>query len=371
MTRYSRRRSAFTLIELLVVIAIIAILIGLLLPAVQKVREAAARSTCSNNLKQIALAAHNYESANGRLPPGWLGPKVPPGYAYTVTDLQQGSNYGMLALILPYVEQDAIFRQLTRPKEAEADPAATNPCWWQLNPDWSLAWSRIKIFNCPSDEVLSSTETVNGVMAILAMPSEAPPAGTLINSIGGLYFVNGNTYDVGKTNYLGVGGALGSPVMTNSPADGPGVNLQRYVGVFYNRSRHRLAEITAADGTSNTLFVGEGLGGQAQGVTQRDFVWSWMGCGALGVKFGLAPGSGPNPGSGGVNVNGGWNYFSSRHVGLVQFAYGDGAVRSIKIANTGVRNPAPTPIERSDWGLLMQLAGFQDGQSQDASGIAN
>src|SRR5262245_9679716 len=120
------RRSAFTLIELLVVIAIIAVLIGLLLLAVQKVREAAARSKCQNNLKQIGIAAHNYASAVGFLPPGYTSSRTI-GLQSGGTGDTTGSCLGVLAYLLPYMEQDALFRELkdymkAAPRNCDMDP---------------------------------------------------------------------------------------------------------------------------------------------------------------------------------------------------------------------------------------------------------
>src|ERR1051325_2143866 len=103
-------RRGFTLIELLVVIAIIAILIALLVPAVQKVREAAARTPCTNNLKQIGLAIHNLNDTRRSLPPicaSWAMGYIPAGNPY------QGYNYTFFAWLLPYIEQDSIYKQLS------------------------------------------------------------------------------------------------------------------------------------------------------------------------------------------------------------------------------------------------------------------
>ena len=114
MIRLARKKMGFTLIELLVVIAIIAVLIGLLLPAVQKVREAASRMKCQNNLRQIAIALLNYESAYQSLPPGvkWAPPNPPPyGDSFNIIN--------WITLVLPYMEQTALYNAPGRPSRFE------------------------------------------------------------------------------------------------------------------------------------------------------------------------------------------------------------------------------------------------------------
>jgi prepilin-type N-terminal cleavage/methylation domain-containing protein/prepilin-type processing-associated H-X9-DG protein len=158
-----RARSGFTLIELLVVIAIIAILIGLLLPAVQKVREAAARMKCSNNLKQLALALHTYHDANDRYPPYY-----PSGLAAT-DPKRYTENWSFL--LLPYVEQAAIYNQ-TITTRVEYDNLVRHRA--------------LSVYNCPSNplptQLTTSTPAIAlgsylGVTGRQRSDWKAPPAG--------------------------------------------------------------------------------------------------------------------------------------------------------------------------------------------------
>lgn len=128
------RRNAFTLIELLVVIAIIAILIGLLLPAVQKIREAANRLKCQNNLKQLGLAAHNYESTNGKFPPSM---NAPIGATFPTSN----GSWGILGRILNYVEQDNAGAKVNIEVGYDQPPNSTS----------GIPFMKIPVFMCPSE----------------------------------------------------------------------------------------------------------------------------------------------------------------------------------------------------------------------------
>ncbi len=239
------RRSGFTLIELLVVIAIIGILIALLLPAVQKVREAANRSKCTNDLKQIGLALHNYHDNNGYLPPAT--DNSPPPSA-------RGSNYywgwSWMARILPYVEQPNLYQQAdTFARTVSDDP------WTGGNPAGNPALRTVlSTWQCPSD---------NRVYLSQYVPGQVGKGG------------GGETLDVAFTSYLGVSGIHSfntggsrTPVWSegaihayNPPPSGGGNDLQKT----------RLADII--DGLSNTLFVGERP-------PSKDLVFGWWFAGA-------------------------------------------------------------------------------------------
>ncbi len=192
-------RPGFTLIELLVVIAIIAVLIGLLLPAVQKVREAANRTQCRNNLKQIGLALHSYHDRMGVFPPGYTsrGP-APDG-----TDL--GPGWGWAAHLLADVEQDNLQRRIDF-GQGVRDMAHA-----------SVRVQSLAIFRCPSDQRIDT-------FTVVCTDSRA--------------------VDVAHGNYVAL---FGNNEIEEDPGKGN--------GMFFRNSRLRMVDIT--DGTSNTLMVGE------------------------------------------------------------------------------------------------------------------
>src|SRR3954452_24903798 len=150
MKRDRRSRDGFTLIELLVVIAIIAILIALLVPAVQKVRESASRTQCVNNLKQIGLAAHNYESVKKCLPPAYRGQQIggAPGYY----DL-----WGTLALLTPYLEQTAVYKLI------DLNLTMYNTSTFNIQAPASVTMAMVPTFLCPSAMMKAVCSNAYGV----------------------------------------------------------------------------------------------------------------------------------------------------------------------------------------------------------------
>ncbi|MEQ9407020.1 MAG: DUF1559 domain-containing protein [Fuerstiella sp.] len=203
LKRTVRPRPGFTLIELLVVIAIIAILVALLLPAVQQAREAARRTQCKNNLKQIGLALHNYHDIYNTFPPGYTARGVTSADPVTA---ETGPGFAWSFAILPQMDQSTVLAAIN----TEAD--ATEPT------NLALAGSTtLSAFLCPTDTAQNSFEVADG---------------------------SGNMIRLPTSNYPGIFG-YGSVTM----------NAGQGTGVFFRNSRIRFRDIT--DGTSNTICVGE------------------------------------------------------------------------------------------------------------------
>ncbi len=303
------KRAGFTLIELLVVIAIIATLVAILLPAVQQAREAARRSGCKNNLKQIGLALHNYHDTYSVLPPGYALSEAGGKNKYN------RPQYGWGVAIMPFLELGAMFDSL-----APNSPRGLVDVYSSKSAaDQQLLQTVISVYQCPTD----------------VAPNPVPQS--IVNFGQG---AGGYKYDVGKSNYL---------VCTIGPsaaiADATAQELQDAInneGAFTGTYSYKFSDFT--DGLSNTFLAGERDGGPTQpftdGSTSTFFAGTWVGVGRP-ANFGpqgifthlgrIDPSQRINRdfwAESGSNNSGGRAY-SSLHKGGAQFLMGDGAVRFV------------------------------------------
>jgi prepilin-type processing-associated H-X9-DG protein/prepilin-type N-terminal cleavage/methylation domain-containing protein len=323
--------AAFTLIELLVVIAIIAVLIALLLPAVQSAREAARRSQCVNNLKQIGLALLNYEQALGTFPPGYVSSVDIRITNACNMDMENqhgvdlGAGWAWGSMILPYLEQQPVYNTINF--NLSVAFAANNTC--SLTP--------LSIYLCPSDPGPS-------VVPVF----EDPPDPANPGSFNATHIVD----TLSRGNYVGMYG-LGEICAQSNALDTPNNNglgpQGTHAGVFYRNSATKIAAIT--DGTSNTIAVGERShnlsyvtwvarsidgwlgktslveGGTDQFNPSPEECWTQI-MGPVGLEDGLRTINNPE-----AHVEDYW----SRHPGGANMLFGDGSVHFLKASI----NPIP------------------------------
>ena len=303
MNKLIKWSRGFTLVELLVVIAIIGVLVGLLLPAVQAAREAARRMQCSNNLKQLGLSLHNYESAVKRFPPGFVvavGAAAFKGGGGVVDP--DSSLWGWGAMVLPYIEQGALYSQLNvgtvnMDQAVRGLPVPANRAALQT----SLA-----AFRCPSD-------TGNQLNDLRQAKSSVAPADV----------------SIAISNYVGANSSHNTSPQYGAPTDGA---LVRANGLFAANQGRKIGEVT--DGTSNSIAISERVSTRSSGTAGKITCRAGLALGMRDNRRGIQVGIVDHmfAGAGEVNMpDSTWcqGGVSSQHAGVIQAAFIDGSVRSI------------------------------------------
>ena len=323
------KRSArgFTLVELLVVIAIIGILVALLLPAVQSAREAARRTQCVNNLRQIGLAALNYESAQRRFPPGYLAGDDFLNNPDDLGTTQEPHQWaGVFTHLLPYFEANTTHDLMTETWKTGVNQFDV-PFWGNANA-WAAAQTKLGMLICPS---VASNEP-RGVVA-RAWPEFSD------NFIGISAEIFDGDFNLGLTHYQACSGVFGQ-VGLNAKNTVGAVRVDELVGVFSSRSRTSTGKIK--DGQSKTILFGEAPGSSGSnvqfldGTTHSGMVIgvAWASSATQPVLFGTDSSSRDE---GNANHETHWGYYESGHESVVHFVMADGSSRPIA---TDISTPA-------------------------------